>query len=245
MKLSFKRALKYDFQEGRGMANAYAYMRISTKEERAKQKYSRQEASLARYAKDHGIEYVFQFKEDVSGKNFTDRAEWQRLEKIVQPQDTIVFKDISRFTREAEAGYVKYMSLMDKGVRLVFIDNPTVSTDYIRELLRVAEQQDLVAKTSLQSTVKLLLIVELNRVEQERLIISKRTKDGMAASPNKAGRKPGQLDKMTDALKADIQVYLTDRSIKQVDLMQKHGISRNTLKKYITFVKDGRTQPDI
>ena len=223
--------------EGGTMANYYGYMRISTKEERAKQKYSRQEKALARYAEDNKIEYVFLFKEDVSGKSFKNRAEWQRLEKIVQPGDTVVFKDISRFTREAEAGYTKYMELMNKGVNLVFIDNPTISTDYIRELLHIAEQQDLVAKTSLESTVKLLLIVELNRAEQERLTISKRTRDGMAASPNKAGRKTGQLDKLTEELQADIVLYLADRSIKAVDLMKKHNISRNTFKKYVEHVK--------
>lgn len=220
------------------MANYYSYMRISTKEERTKQKYNRQEKALARYAEDNGIEYVFQFKEDVSGKSFKNRTEWQRLEKIVQPGDTVIFKDISRFTREAEAGYTKYMELMNKGVNLIFIDNPTISTDYIRELLHIAEQQDLVAKTSLESTVKLLLIVELNRAEQERLTISKRTKDGMAASPNKAGRKPGQLDKLTEELKGDIVLYLADRSIKAVDLMKKHNISRNTFKKYVEYVKE-------
>lgn len=219
------------------MGNVYAYMRISTREDREKQKYRRQEKSLDRYAKENGIEYVFQFKEDVSGKSFKNRAEWQRLEKIIQSGDTIVFKDISRFTREAEAGYAKYMELMHKGVNLIFIDNPTVSTDYIRELLHVAEQQDLVAKTSLESTIKLLLIVELSRAEQERLTISKRTKDGMAASPNKAGRKPGQLDKMTPELQADIILYLSDRSIKGSDIMRKHNISRNTFKKYAEHVK--------
>ena len=139
------------------MANMYAYMRISTKEDREKQRFTRQENALTKYAADNKIEYVFQFREDVSGKSFKNRTEWQRLEKIVQPGDTIVFKDISRFTREAEAGYTKYMSLMQKGINLIFLDNPTVSTDYIRELLHVAEQQDLVAKTSLESTVKLLL----------------------------------------------------------------------------------------
>ena len=224
---------------GRGtMANYYGYMRISTKEERAKQKYNRQEKALARYAEDNKIEYVFLFKEDVSGKSFKNRAEWQWLEKIVQPGDTVVFKDISRFTREAEAGYIKYMELMNKGVNLIFIDNPTISTDYIRELLHIAERQDLVAKTSLESTVKLLLIVELNRAEQERLTISKRTKDGMAASPNKAGRKPGQLDKLTEELQADILLYLADRSIKASSLMKKHNISRNTFKKYVQYVKE-------
>ena len=130
------------------------------------------------------------------------------------------------------------MELMHKGVNLIFIDNPTVSTDYIQQLLHVAEQQDIVAKTSLESTVKLLLIVELARAEQERKTISQRTKDGMAASPNKAGRKPGQLDKMTDELQADIVLYLADRSIKGSDIMRKHNISRNTLKKYVERVKE-------
>ena len=87
------------------MANMYAYMRISTKEDREKQRFTRQENALTKYAADNKIEYVFQFREDVSGKSFKNRTEWQRLEKIVQPGDTIVFKDISRFTREAEAGY--------------------------------------------------------------------------------------------------------------------------------------------
>lgn len=60
----------------------------------------------------------------------------------------------------------------------------------------------------------------------------------MAASPNKAGRKVGQLDKMTEALEADIKEYLSNRSIKQIDLMNKYKISRNTLKKYISLVAD-------
>lgn len=220
------------------MANYYSYMRISTREDREKQRYSRQEKALAKYADENKIEYVFQFKEDVSGKSFANRAEWQRLEKIVQPGDSVIFKDVSRFTREAEVGYIKYMELMHKGVNLIFIDNPTVSTDYIQQLLHVAEQQDIVAKTSLESTVKLLLIVELARAEQERKTISQRTRDGMAASPNKAGRKTGQLDKMTDELQADIVLYLADRNIKGSDIMRKHNISRNTLKKYVERVKE-------
>lgn len=220
------------------MANYYSYMRISTREDREKQRFSRQEKALAKYADENKIEYVFQFKEDVSGKSFANRAEWQRLEKIVQPGDSVIFKDISRFTREVEAGYIKYMELMHKGVNLIFIDNPTVSTDYIQQLLHVAEQQDIVAKTSLESTVKLLLIVELARAEQERKTISQRTRDGMAASPNKAGRKTGQLDKMTDELQADIVLYLADRSIKGSDIMRKHNISRNTFKKYVERVKE-------
>lgn len=220
------------------MGNYYCYMRISTQEERGMQRYNRQEKSLAYYADKNKIEYVFQFKEDISGKSFANRAEWKRLEKIIQSGDTVVFKDITRFTREAENGYKKYMELLDKGVNLVFLDNPTLSTDYIKGLLAIAENQEIVTKTVMESMVKILLIAELARAEKERQTISQRTKDGMAASPNKAGRKPGQLDKMTEEMQADIVLYLNDRSIKGVDIMNKYHISRNTFKKYCKHVKD-------
>lgn len=223
---------------GNAMSNYFAYMRISTKEERGKQKYTRQENSLQRYARTKNIDYVFEFKEDASGKSFTNRSEWNRLEKIIQPNDTIVFKDITRFTRESENGYIKYMELMAKGINLIFLDNPTLSTDYIKELISTAKNMNFLEKTINEMLVKVLLAAELTRAEQERLTISQRTKDGMAASPNKAGRKVGQLDKMTEVLENDIRRYLTDRSIKQVDLMNKYKISRNTLKKYISLLAD-------
>lgn len=229
------------------MANTYAYMRISTREDREKQRFTRQENALAKFASDNKIEYVFQFREDVSGKSFKNRAEWQRLEKIVQPHDTIVFKDISRFTREAENGYKKYMDLMNNKVNLIFLDNPTVSTDYIKDLLNIADQQEIVTKTVMESMVKILLIAELARTERERETLSQRTKDGMKAHKEAAesrgeewrvGRKPGQLDKMTKELQADIVLYLADRSVKAADLMRKHNISRNTFKKYVDKVKE-------
>ncbi len=227
-------------KDGIYMYNIYSYMRISTEEERGVQKFTRQESALQRYAKENDIEYLLEFKEDKSGKNFTDRKQWQKLESIVQAGDTIVFKDICRFTRQAEQGYEKYMELLNKGIELIFIDNQTVSTPYIKQLLNVAKEQNLVAKTSLESTVKLLLIMELDRSEQERLITVQRIKDGIKASNKKSGRPVGKLDKITDELKADIQLFLTNRAIKQVDLMKKHNISRNTLKKYVELARNGK-----
>lgn len=219
------------------MCNTFSYARISTAEERKLQTFARQDTALERYAKENNIDYVAQIKEDVSGKSFEHRTEWQRLERLVQSGDTIVFKDISRFTREAENGYKKYMELMNKGIELIFIDNLAVSTPYIKQLVNVAQEQNLVVKTALESVIKLLLIVELDRVEQERKTLIKRIKDGIEASEKKSGRPVGKLDKMTDALEADINAYLNDRTIKQVDLMKRHNISRNTLKKYIELVK--------
>lgn len=220
------------------MGNYFSYERISTQEERQKQKYSRQDAALERYAKDNGIEFIYQAKEDKSGKDFKGRKEWLKIEKLVQPGDSIIFKDISRFTRNSEEGYKKYMELLNKGIELVFIDNPTVCTSYIKKMMQIAEQQSLVVRTTLESTIKLLLIVELDRVEQERLTMIQRVKDGMSASSKKAGRPAGKVYKLDENLKTDIENFLSDRSVKQVDLMKKYDISRNTLKKYIKMVQD-------
>ncbi len=216
----------------------YFYMRISTQEDRGLQKFNRQEKALKKYAEANGILYDEHnvYQEDRSGKNFSDRVEWQKLENNLHEGDTIILKDISRFTREAENGYQKYMQLMNDGINLVFLDNQTICTDYIQQLLDVAEKQNLIARISLENTVKLLLYVELDRVEQERLILQKRIKDGIAASEKKSGRKKGQVDKMTPELEADLIMYLNDRRIMQIDIMKKHHISRNTLKKYAELV---------
>lgn len=218
------------------MSNYFGYMRISTEEKKDVQSFTRQKEGLETYAQEEGIEYTLILQDDKTGGTFS-RPEWKKLERLAQEGDTIVFKELSRFTREAEKGYQKYMELYNKGVHLVFIDNPTVSTDYISNLTQVAEGSDTVVKTALEGTIKLLIMVEMDRVEKEREIIRKRIKQGMAASSKKAGRRENQLIKMTDELKADIKEYLGNREIKQVDLMKKHDISRNTLKKYVEIVR--------
>jgi len=210
------------------MGNFYSYMKISTDTE--KQNFNRQKKSLSRYAKDHDIEYLVDFSEEKSAKNFTERVQFQKLDKILQKDDTVVFKDISSFTRESENGYKKYMEWLERGINIIFIDNPTVSSEYIKQMMDVAQAQDLVTRTAMEGVIKLLLIVELDRAEQQRLYISKAIKDGIAASNKRSGRKQGQLDKLSPELRDDIKKYLHDRSIRQVDLMKKHNISRNTLK---------------
>lgn len=221
------------------MRCTFAYMRISTEEERKKQKFTLQEFAVARWAKEHGIEIPQRktYKDDKSGKSF-ERPQWLELESDLQPGDTIVMKDITRFSREYEKGFQKYMELLDKNINIVFIDNPTISTDYIRTMIAMAEKQEnRIARKSLEDTIELLILVELDRAEQERLTLSKRTRDGLAASPNKSGRKTGQVDKLTPELREDIIKYLHDRSITQTALIKKHKICRNTLCKYIARVK--------
>lgn len=221
----------------------YFYMRISTTEKRDLQSFARQEKALEKYAEENNLEFDNHsiYKDDKSGKNFTDRTEWNKLERSLHEGDTIIFKDISRFTREFENGFNKYMWLMnEKKINLVFLDNLTVSTEYIKQMLTIAENNtNRIAQKSLKDTIELLLMVELDRVEKERTTLSDRIKDGIKASEKKSGRAVGNLDKMNEDLRHDIECFIQDRSIKQIDLMAKHNISRNTLKKYVELVKEG------
>lgn len=217
------------------MGDYYSYKRISTDTER--QNFNRQIKSLERYASDHDIEYLIEFTEEKSAKSFDNRPQFKKLDKILRAGDTVVFKDLSRFTREAENGYKKYMEWLGRDINIVFIDNPTISSDYIRNMITIAQEQDIVTRTAMEGVIKLIIIVELDRAEQQRRYISKAIKDGIAASNKKSGRKSGKIDKMTESLHADIVNYLHDRHITQSEIMNLHNISRNTLKKYIARVE--------
>lgn len=215
----------------------YFYMRISTKETNDKQSFTRQNRALEKYAEENNLKYNdrYIFKDDVTGSTF-NRSDWRELESIIREGDTIIFKEISRFTRQATEGYNKYMELMNKGVNLVFIDNPTVSTDYIKQLTKIANEQDLVTRTALEGTIKLLLIVELDRVQQERETIVKRIKQGIEASEKVNGRPKGKVAKLSNELRQDIINLYENGLISKNKLAQKHNISRNTLDKYIKMV---------
>ena len=63
--------------------------------------------------------------------------------------------------------YQKYLELIGKGITLVFIDNPTVCNDYIIKIINTADQQNIVTWTAMEGIVNLMLIVELDRVEQD------------------------------------------------------------------------------
>ncbi len=156
-----------------------------------------------------------------------DRPSWKELEDDINTGDTIIFKEISRFTRERDNGYIKYMDLLNNGVNLIFLDNPTLNTSYIKDLQCNADkmkEDNIIGGMTMEFIIKLLIVTELDRVEKERKTIVKRIVDGINASDKKSGRKEGQLDKMTPELEADIKKFLADRSIKQVDLMKKYNL---------------------
>lgn len=217
------------------MSNYYSYQRIST--DSTKQDFKRQTSAIEKYATQNKIDITLDFRDEASGKDF-NRKQFKALDKILHSGDTVIIKDLSRFTRNAVEGYQKYMLWLDRGINIIFLDNPTISSDYIKQMQATAQKQDnLVTKTTLEFIIRLLLTVELDRAEQQRRYISKAIRDGIAASNKKSGRPMNTLDKMTPELENDIKAFLADRTIKAIDIMRKHGISRNTFKKYADIIK--------
>lgn len=191
---------------------------------------SRQARELLKYADSNGL----------SNDDIKIYKEWEMLEKILQDGDTLICKDITSISKDLESEYIVYESILNKGVKLKFVNNPILNVDYIRLILKTATEHKLIEKNSLPNVIKILIATEYDRIEQESRNRSDRIKEGLKNTEKRPGRAMGKVDKLTEDLKRDIALYLADGSMLMADLMRKHGVSRNTLKKYIELTRKGR-----
>ena len=96
----------------------YGYVRISTK----KQSLERQIRNIrAAYPEAMIVEEVY------TGTSL-NRREWGRLRNKLKEGDTVVFDSVSRMSRTADEGVEAYFELYGRGVNLVFLKEPTIST---------------------------------------------------------------------------------------------------------------------
>ena len=84
----------------------YSYSRISTKEETDKQTFTRQNKAFLKYAEENNIKFLRNFKDDITGATF-ERKEWEELYNNLRSGDTVVFKEVSRCSRQTEQGIKK------------------------------------------------------------------------------------------------------------------------------------------
>ena len=104
----------------------YGYCRIST----SKQNIERQVRNiLTSYPAAHIVREVF------TGTKIQSRKELEKILKKIQPGDTIIFDSVSRMSRNAAEGFELYQELYDKGVELVFLKEPHISTKTFKKAL--------------------------------------------------------------------------------------------------------------
>ena len=222
----------------------YGYCRVSTKS----QKLERQVENLLKYEPQVKI-----LKEKYTGTT-TDRPVFNKLLKRVKPGDTIIFDSVSRMSRNAEEGWKIYKDLYQKGVNLIFLNEPLVNTEVYAESVNgqqiplIGDDVDII----LEAVNKYLLVVAekqfklaFSQAEKEVKDIQTRVKEGIRTAREKAeekgeefkiGRPLGSKCERVNVteIKQKIIKYSKDFNgeEKDKDLMGMLGISRNTYYKY-------------
>ena len=110
----------------------YGYCRIST----PKQNIDRQVRNILEvFPKAHIV------KETFTGTKLNGRKDWNNLYKLATQQAQtknvrISFDSVSRFSRNADEGCELYEDLFNKGITLVFLQEPHINTDVYRKALQ-------------------------------------------------------------------------------------------------------------
>ena len=96
----------------------YAYCRVSTKHQRI----ARQITNITElYPK------AIIIREFYTGTT-QSRPHWEKLMTQIKTGDTIVFDSVSRMSRNAGEGFNDYKMLYEKGVHLIFLNEPLINT---------------------------------------------------------------------------------------------------------------------
>ncbi len=226
----------------------YAYTRVSTQ----RQSLKRQVNNIL--AANNGAYAEALFFSDTSAEATHDRPEWNQLYNVLKPGDTIVFDSVSRLSRDAESGAALYEDLYQKGINLIFLNEPYCNTDCYRQAAAasIPPTGNEIADIYIEATNKVLMLLARNQIvlafeqaEKERLDLCNRVKDGMKAAKDEAARQG--IDKRYGL--APGTKLTTHKSISAKEIIVKHsknfngtlddaeviklcGISRNTFYRY-------------
>jgi len=222
----------------------YGYCRIST----PKQNIDRQERNIkAKYPNAHIS------KEAYTGKKTEGRKELEKILKVVQPGDTIVFDSVSRMSRNAAEGIELYMKLYEQGITLVFLKEPHINTDTYRNALQngINTVGNEIADIYIKATNEVIMILARQQIRQafeqaqkEVDDLQQRTAEGIQTARlngKQIGQKKGaklNVKKKAPAME-QIKKYSKDfdGTLKDTEVMQLVGLARNTYYRYKAELK--------
>ena len=223
----------------------YGYCRVST----PKQSLKRQEDNIRALFPDAII-----YSDVYSGKT-NDRPLFQKLLKKVNNGDAIVFDEVSRMSRNAQEGFQDYLMLLSKGVSLKFLKEPQIDSEvylFAQKEKQLSLTGDEIADPFIKAANEVILILierqikaAFEQAEKERLLLSRRTKEGMAKG-RPAGRKKGieQHQKKEKEAKKVIRKnnIAFGGSLNNSETIKLAGISAPTFYKYVKQMKKDALQ---
>ena len=224
----------------------YGYCRIST----PKQSIERQVRNILAVYPSAKI-----VKETYTGTKFQGRKALEKILKRVKANDTIVFDSVSRMSRTADEGFKLYQELFEKNINLVFLKEHYIDTDTYRETLNnqlsmTGTEVDVI----LEGINKYLLLlakkqieIAFEQAEKEVQDLHVRISEGIRTTqrlnetlPEGERKQIGQKKGATfETQKAKVMKERIlrmakdfDGSMKDKEVIEILGISRNTYYKY-------------
>lgn len=235
----------------------YAYTRVSTQ----RQSLKRQIDNIA--TSNNGAYAGALFFNDKFTGSTLDRPEWNRLYKRLEPGDTVVFDSVSRLSRDEESGAALYEELYQRGINLVFLNEPHCNTDCCRQAAaaNIPPTGNEIADIYIEATNRVLMLlarkqiaIAFEQAEKERLDICKRVRDGMQSAKDEAARqgiekKYGLVTgtKLTTKKSVAAKEIILKRSkdfngmLDDSEVIKLCGISRNTYYRYKGQLRDEAT----
>ena len=228
----------------------YAYIRVSTN----KQKMNRQRENIAFYCGQNGIEFdlVKIYEDKYSGRTL-NRPSWEKLMEKVKENDTIIFDEVSRMSRDGEEGFKAYQELFNKKVNLIFIKEPHINTDVYKKGLEKAitfttgTAVDCILNGINEMMVELAkeqVLLAFKTAQKERDFLSQRTKEGIRESRKKSGHKVGDTYETKKAKESKEKILELSAAFKgnltDAKVMKYIGISKPTYYKYKRELLEGQ-----
>ena len=219
----------------------YGYCRIST----PKQNISRQ----IRNIKDTYPDSII-IQEVYTGTKFQGRKELDKLLRILKPNDTVIFDEVSRMSRNAEEGFTLYKSLYDRNINLVFLKEPHINTDTYKKVMQIDLLNDKV-DFILEGVNKYLLALAEEQIrlafeqsEKEVTDLHKRTVEGIVTARlngKQIGRKKGVKIETKKSVEKKEQIIKYSKdfngTLNDSDVIKLIGIAHNTYYKYKKEIK--------
>lgn len=224
----------------------YGYCRIST----PRQNIERQVRNiLAAYPDAHIVREIY------TGTKYQGRAELDKLLRIVQAGDRIIFDSVSRMSRSADEGCQLYTELYSRNVDLYFLKEPHINTETYRQTIQRQINAQLQTGSAATDNFVSSVISALNQytadlaAEQIRLAFTQaqkevddlhqRTREGMLTAKLN-GKQIGQVAgrkltvKKAAPCKELIAKYSKDfgGALSDAECIRLIGIARNTYYKY-------------
>ena len=228
----------------------YAYCRVSTKHQRI----ARQITNITEL-----YPRAIIIREFYTGTT-QNRPHWEKLMTLIKAGDTIVFDSVSRMARNSAEGYQDYKMLYERGIHLVFLNEPLINTSVLNatknKLLNINIKTDNSAVDSfLQGNIELInnfimalaeeqIKAAFDQAEKEVTDLHSRISQGIREA-QKNGTQIGLVQGTTLTTKKSLQckAVITKHSkdfggtLDDPDVMKLCGCSRNSYYKYKKEIK--------